>query len=219
MACQLILSLALFLFLRAQGIASPNPPPPTEAENEFYNGSGIQLPQLTPLQIENLATLARVWGFLKYHDPVITAGKRSWDFDLFRVMPGVLAAHSRAESNALPSNWIDSLGPIDACNPCASLDPTGEELKPDISWIGDTAYLGVPLAHRLESIYQNRVRNQQYYLALTSIRNPIFDRESTYRMISFPDSGYQLLGLFRLWNIVEYWAPYRNVAGENWPDV
>jgi C-terminal processing protease CtpA/Prc len=194
-------------------------PQSPEGDREFDHGSGIQLTQLTSLQIENLTTLARVWGFLKYHDPVVTAGNRRWDYDLFRVMPGVLAAHSRAESNALLVKWIDSLGPLDACNPCASLGLTELKLKPDIAWIGDTEYLGVPLSHWLSSIYQNRVPYRQHYLSLTSNGNPAFDHESTYTALVFPDSGYQLLGLFRLWNIVEYWAPYRDVVGENWPVV
>jgi hypothetical protein len=192
---------------------------PSESDYEFDDGSGIQLTQLMPLQIENLATLARVWGFLKYHDPVVTAGKRRWDYELFRVMPSVLAARSRAKSNALLVKWIDSLGLLDGCNPCASLDPSGLKLKPDIGWIGDTEYLGVPLSHWLQSIYQNRVRNQQYYVSFASVGNPVFDHESAYRALHFPDSGYQLLGLFRLWNIVEYWAPNRNVVGEDWPDM
>lgn len=42
----------------------------------FDQGSGISLTTLTPLQNENLAALGRVWGFLKYHDQVITTGKR-----------------------------------------------------------------------------------------------------------------------------------------------
>ena len=62
------------------------------ADHEFDSGSRIALTSLTPVQIANLATLARVWGFLKYYHPVITAGHRHWDYDLFRIMPAVLAA-------------------------------------------------------------------------------------------------------------------------------
>lgn len=34
-----------------------------------------------------------------------------------------------------------------------------------------------------------------------------------------PDAGFQLLGVYRLWNIVEYWSPNRDIVGENWDDV
>ena len=191
----------------------------SEYDNRFDYGSGIELTELTRLQIENLTTLAHVWGFLKYHHPVVTAGKRRWDYSLLSVMPSVLAAHSRAEANAQLVKWIDSLGPIDVCSPCASLDPFHLALRPDIAWIGDTDYLGVSLGHLLTIIYQDRVPHEQHYVSFTELGNPVFENESNYPSLVFPDPGYQLLGLLRFWNIVEYWAPYRNQVGENWLDV
>jgi hypothetical protein len=161
-----------------------------------------------------------VWGFVKYHDATITAGKRRWDYELFRVMPGVLAADSRDASNEVLTKWIDSLGPVDACTVCVSLDPAEVKVKPDIAWIGDEGFLGVSLSRRLQSVYRNRVRNQQYYVSLApNVKNPVFRHESAYGSLLFPDAGYQLLALFRLWNIVEYWAPDRDVVGEKWDNV
>ncbi len=200
--------------------ASPRTMMETATDQEFDNGSGIQLRELTPIQIENLATLARVWGFLKYHHPAITAGSHRWDYDLFRVMPQILSARSRQDANALLAKWIDSLGPIDECTTCTQLDPLALKLKPDLDWINDSKSLGVSLSQRLESVYRNRVKNQQYYVALApGAGNPAFKHESEYASLKFPDSGFQLLGLFRLWNIVEYWAPDRDVVGEDWGGV
>jgi hypothetical protein len=34
-----------------------------------------------------------------------------------------------------------------------------------------------------------------------------------------PDAGYRLLSLFRFWNIIRYWFPYRDVMEEDWPRV
>jgi C-terminal processing protease CtpA/Prc len=191
-----------------------------ESDHEFDHGSGIQLKELTPLQIGNLATLARVWGFLKYHHPAVTAGKHRWDYDLFRIMPQILSASSHQDANALLAKWIDSLGPIDECSPCTQLGASAFKLKPDLDWIYDAKYLGVALSGRLQAIYRNRVWDQQYYVALApGVGNPVFKHESEYAELEFPDSGVQLLGLFRLWNIVEYWAPDRDVVGEDWNGV
>jgi C-terminal processing protease CtpA/Prc len=193
-------------------------PQQLETDRTFDQGSGIQLATLTPTQIENLAALGRVWGFLKYHDPTVTAGKRRWDYDLFRVIPGVLAAGDRPTLDEVLVNWIDSLGSIEACKDCVSLDPVGLKMKPDLSWINDTQLLGPSLSSRLRSIYRNRVRNQQYYVSLApQADNPVFDHESAYEPLKFPDPGYQLLALYRLWNIIEYWAPDHDVVGEDWP--
>jgi C-terminal processing protease CtpA/Prc len=200
--------------------AAQRAPTQVETDHAFDRGSGIQLTSLTPLQIENLARLGRVWGFLKYHDPLVTAGKRRWDYDLFRAIPSVLTAGSRAASNEALAKWIDSLGSIGLCTDCVSLDTAGLKSKPDIAWINNARYLGVPLSRRLQSIYRNRVHNQQYYVSLApNVDNPVLHHESAYGPLQFPDSGYQLLALYRLWNIVEYWAPDRDVVGENWENV
>ena len=200
--------------------ATPREVIETETDHEFDHGSGIQLKELTPLQVGNLAKLARVWGFLKYHHPAVTAGKRQWDYELFRVMPVILNARSRQDANALLEKWIDSLGPIDDCSACVQLDRIALKLSPDIGWIYDARSLGVSLSQRLQTIYRNRVKNQQYYVALApGVGNPVFKHESEYPALKFPDAGFQLLGLFRLWNMVEYLAPDRDVVGEDWNSV
>lgn len=182
--------------------------------------SGVSITKLTRIQIENLSVLGRVWGFLKYHDPVVTAGKQNWDADLLRIIPQMLAARTQADANTSMVRWIDSLGPIETCTRCATLDTAALTLRPDIAWIHDRTLLGLPLSRRLESIYANRVPNQQYYVALApNVNNPVFQHENSYGALRFPDAGYQLLGLFRLWNIVEYWAPNRQLASENWPKI
>ncbi|MCU1236599.1 MAG: peptidase, partial [Candidatus Solibacter sp.] len=106
-------------------------------DHEFDAGSKISLTSLTPVQIENLATLGKVWGFLKYHHPLITAGQRHWDYELFRVMPAILAAPDRAVGNAALAKWIDGLGEIAKCSPCAVLKTDDLHLKPAVEWIGD----------------------------------------------------------------------------------
>jgi hypothetical protein len=67
---------------------------------------------------------------------------------------------------------------------------------------------------------QNRPRGDQFYVGLVpGVQNPSFQHERSYGSIKFPDSGFQLLALFRWWNIMQYWAPYRVDAGHNWPAV
>ena len=79
--------------------------------------------------------------------------------------------------------------------------------------------LGGALSERLESIYANRTGKQFYVSTVPDNGNPNFDHELNYSQITFPDSGFQLLALFRWWNILQYWAPDRDVAGQDWPAV
>ena len=208
----------LELLVDGKPIAEAPPMPPRLADHEFDSGSRIVLNSLTPTQVSNLVTLARVWGMLKYHHPTVTSGQRRWDFELLRVLPAILAAPDQAHANDALVGWIDKLGPIRPCGPCVPA-PSGElDIKPVLDWIHDRAMLGTPLSERLESTYTNRT-GKQFYLSTAGAGNPSFDHELDYPQITFPDSGFQLLALFRWWNILQYWAPDRDVAGQDWTAV
>lgn len=45
----------------------------SSGKHEFEGGSRISLERLTPIQVDNLTVLGKVWGFLKYHHPVATS--------------------------------------------------------------------------------------------------------------------------------------------------
>lgn len=192
-----------------------------EKDHAFDKGSGIAIQSLTPEQIENLVTLGKVWGFLKYHHPVVVSGQRHWDYDLFRVMPAVLAASNRAEANAAILRWIDTLGPVKPCAPCAHVDETGITLHPPLDWIRDGSRLGSDLSRALQSIYTNRPADgKQFYLKQAQyVKNPDLQHELGYASLRLPDAGFQLLAAYRFWNIIQYWSPYRDILGENWDDA
>lgn len=189
-----------------------------DQDREFDGGSGVSIPGLTPAQIDNLVTLARVWGFLKYHHPAVAGGSRHWDYDLFRVLPTVLAAPSRAAANAAIAAWVGGLGPVAACQPCATLPADGLHLAPPLEWLQDEARLGADLSGRLREIHRNRpAGGSQFYVSMApGVGNPAFTHELNYPSVKWPDAGYQVLAAFRFWNIIEYWFPYRDVIGENW---
>jgi C-terminal processing protease CtpA/Prc len=192
-----------------------------EKDHAFDKGSGIAIQSLSPVQIENLATLGKVWGFLKYHHPAVVSGQRRWDYDLFRVMPAVLAASSRAEANAAVLKSINALGTVKPCDPCAHIDETGITLRPRLDWIRDESRLGADLSRALQSIYANRPADgKQFYLTkIPGVGNPEFQHEVGYPALKVPDAGFQLLAAYRFWNIIQYWSPYRDILGENWDDV
>lgn len=195
------------------------PLPGLPPDHEFDAGSKVAITALTPLQVANLAKLARVWGFLKYHDPRVTGGQRHWDYELFRVMPVVLASSDGPQANRAMVAWMDKLGPVADCHACAK-GPTGElDLKPELDWIHDRNLLGDELSERLQQVYANRSGKQFFVSFDAEGAKPTFDHEPGYPQLSFPDAGYQLLALFRWWNIVQYWTPGRAVAGEDWPAV
>jgi C-terminal processing protease CtpA/Prc len=191
-----------------------------DTDHEFDAGSNIALAGLSPLQTQNLEMLGKVWGFVKYHDPEIAAGKRDWDYELFRVIPKVLAAQSRDAANLAVLNWLRALGDIADCKNCAAPRDKDLHYGLQLAWLNDEAGLGPDLTALLRSIYRNRSKGPKFYISKNAnVGNPVFESELSYPNVRFPDAGYQLLGLYRYWNIIEYWYPNRNILDEDWDKV
>lgn len=215
--CQLVLALPLAASMDIAHAASEA----ADTAHEYDAGSRIDVQQITPVQLANLALTAKVWGFLKYHHPAVTGGRHHWDYALLKVLPSILAAKDRHSADAVLREWIAGLGPVADCAPCARLDKAAFQLLPDLNWLNDTHALSAGLRSDLNNIYAKRSgAGQQFYVSQApQILNPVFDREAEYKELKFPDAGFQLLALFRLWNIIEYWAPYRDQIGESWDNV
>jgi len=190
-------------------------------DHEFDGGSGITINELSKTQIDNLASLGKVWGFLKYHHPIIASGQHHWDYDLFRLLPQVLSSADQASANAAAHKWIAALGALNECTACASLNETDLYMKPKLEWISDEKLLGTDLSRDLQRIHRNRpAAGNGFYVSLApNVGNPVFDHEPAYPGIKLPDAGFQILALYRFWNIIEYWYPYRDIVGENWDNV
>jgi C-terminal processing protease CtpA/Prc len=184
-----------------------------DTDKEFEKGSGLVLPGLSEKQVANIALAGKVWGFLKYHHPQVTAGKKHWDYELFRMLPKLIAAD---DIRPVLTEWIDSLGTLGKCQPCAALNQDKLHIKPDLGWLSDQVLLGKVLSEKLLAVHRGRSSNTQFYVSIfPGIGNPKFEHELTYAEIQFPDPGYQLLSLFRFWNMMQYFNPNRELMADN----
>ena len=109
----------------------------------------------TPRQIDALAALAKVWGFLKVHHPEVAAGKHDWDAELLRMLPVMLTAPDVAARNAALADWIARLGVPDRCEPCAR-EATEVQLAAPVGWIHDADSWGEGLSGQLQQIHRYR---------------------------------------------------------------
>ncbi|GHF97628.1 S41 family peptidase [Thalassotalea marina] len=187
-----------------------------EKDTAFDQGSGIELSALNQEKIANLALLGKVWGFLKYHHPAVATGGYNWDYQLFRVLPDYMKATTNHERDQFLLNWIKNLGDVELCTQCQA---TSEDavLKPDHSWIGSN--LSRELQDKLNFVYQNRHQGRHFYIADGGVGNPDFIRENEYSKMPFPDDGFRLLSLFRYWNMIQYYFPYKHLIDKNWHEV
>ena len=184
-----------------------------QLDKEFDNGSLIEFPSLTTKDITNLELLGRVWGFLKYHHPEIAKGNYNWDYELFRFLPKYIETQNDNERDKLIINWIDSLGTINKCNNCEPIDENAF-LKPSLNWIDNQ---NEALKNKLLFVYNNRSQGKHYYIKMiANVGNPEFKNENPYLRMTYPDDGFRLLSLYRYWNMINYFFPYKHLMDEDW---
>lgn len=52
-----------------------------------------------------------------------------------------------------------------------------------------------------------------------NVGNPEFLNEKNYANIPFPDAGFRLLALYRYWNMIHYFFPYKHLIDKDWNAV
>ncbi|MEM5539345.1 S41 family peptidase [Olleya sp. AS48] len=189
--------------------------PEKELDKEFDKGSKITIDLSQKNQIENLTLLGRIWGFLKYYHPEVGKGNFNWDYELFRILPDYQKAKSNTDRDKTLSNWIDNLGTVKICKKCKPLDENAV-LKPNLSWITD-GNLSKNLINKLQFITQNRHQGNHYYIDMVrGVGNPEFKNENPYANMPYPDDGFRLLSVYKYWNMINYFFPYKHIMDKDW---
>ena len=198
--------------------AKQKEPSLADKDNEFNNGSNITISKLNKNSLANLAFLGRVWGFLKYYHPEAAKGNINWDYELFRVLPNYLKVKNIAERDAVILRWIEGL---DEIPPCKSCKPVNKEafITPDLEWLNGSD-VSKKLSDNLSYIKNNRFQGKHYYVrANLGVDNSVFTNERIYTDIPKNDQGFKLLAVYRYWNMVQYFFPYKHKTDQDWNTV
>ena len=169
--------------------------------------------------VSNIAVLCKVWGYLKYYHPCVVEGKYNWDDELIKMMPKVLKSKTKDERNNILSEWVTSLGEFKQ-DIFPAISPDSVKMYPDLDWIKDRKELGSLSTQLIKIKTAKRPSDRSRYVEFKKgIGNPVFLNEKAYTEMSYPNAGYRLVALFRYWNIIQYYFPYKYAIGENWDHV
>ncbi|MCM4161264.1 peptidase S41 [Antarcticibacterium flavum] len=173
--------------------------------------------QAPPSENEKLVATAKIWGFLKYYHPHVAKGKFDWEEQLFIVMEKVEKTKSDEELSAVFSNWIDSLGEVEKCLSCLEVTTAeGFDKNFDLTWI-DSSSFSNELSSKLRHIEKNRVQDGQHYVKIVEgVGNIQVQNEKDYPNFDWTNRDLRLLALFRYWNLVEYFFPYKYQTDMDW---
>lgn len=190
------------------------------ADTAFLAGSKIDTVVLSKQQVVNLTALGQVWGYIKYYHPAVIKGGFNMDAQLFRIMPAVLKAKNNVElSNAL-EQWFDKFGAINKCAGCKLYVGNDIKLLPAYGMLFAGAVFSKSLTDKLQGVLYKENVASSYYIAMEpGVGNPHFANELAYRNMKYPDAGYRLLSLYRYWNMIQYFFPYKHLIGEEWNNV
>ena len=172
-------------------------------------------------EIEKLAATAKVWGFLKYYHPEVAAGKYNWDEQLFQILPKIKSSASKDQLSQVFFDWIDHLGNVPKCKKC-DREPRVQYFDKnfDLSWMRNDRIFTAELADKLHHIEQNRHQGKKYYVSSNGrIGNIIVKNEIDYKGFDWRNENLRLLTLFRYWNVIEYFFPYKYQTDTDWDEV
>jgi carboxyl-terminal processing protease len=172
-------------------------------------------------ETERLASWAKVWGFLKYYHPEVAKGARDWDQQMIGLLPEVRKAATPEKLSGIYQKLLTELGPVPACEKCVSETeiPSWYRRNLDLSFLTDSTVFTPQLQKDLLFIKQNRNQKPNYYAKHKLSGEADFSNEKGYEEMLVPSEEYRLLTLFRYWNAINYFFPYKYAIDEDWKAV
>jgi hypothetical protein len=147
--------------------------------------------------------VCKVWGFVKYHTPDLI----DFDKELFSLLCFAKTSVDNRDFDMRLSQWVHK---INKHNTIAETEFVCDSCVFQISfdWIKDTTLFSLQLIEEL-SVTKKSIFDTSQYVCWDKWITPKFDGERKYETETLPNTELCLLVLFRYWNIIEYYYPYR----------
>jgi C-terminal processing protease CtpA/Prc len=175
-----------------------------------------------PIPEENLKSLiatCQLWGFLKYHHPYVATGNLDWDKELINRIPAIMEAKSESEWKKMLDEWISSLPAVNE-NKTKILPGKRTSSKPNYGELFNPEYFDAATISKIKFILDNAVVTTSKYMKVDANSGQMtISNEPDYFDMLFPALPYRLLALFRYWNIINYFFPYRDLCDQKWSEV
>lgn len=171
--------------------------------------------QLSRFSDRELFTMGKVWGLMKYYHPAVSQGKLDWDGVLLETFEN----KSKQNLNDITTQWLTTANQskfdliVKKDNGCDSITLRNF----DSSWVGKLKNIQsqnkVQLSNLISqpknvgSFYSNPVENS---IRFSSSNEKVYDQFSVEN---------KMLDLFRIWNAIEYFYPYKYLLDHQWDTV
>ena len=138
---------------------------------------------------------------------------------LFQKIGELEHIQDKDQLNELYSGWISSLGKVDECKKCLKEDKAKIYFLRnfDPCWMSNEQIFSKAVTEQLLFIQNNRNLGSSHYFGKGG-KKVFFRNENSYGS-KYISKKTALAELFRYWNLVEYFFPYKYLTDENWNDV
>lgn len=186
--------------------------------------AAISHAETAPEQHNRLADVGRVWGFLKYHHPGVMAGDADWDRALVDALEPLLASESPTAFESSVSRLIDradaALG--EPIRPASSPDLPDQatRINLDHRWL-EAKSSRIPARHRarlMAVLACERPGVNHWVSQVPGVGNTTYQTEAAHYG-EYPTPALRLLALFRFWNVMHYFFPYKYQIESGWDAI
>ncbi|HEY0297726.1 MAG TPA: S41 family peptidase [Arachidicoccus sp.] len=170
--------------------------------------------QPTKISDDELYTLGKVWGLMKYYHPAFSQGK----IDTDSIFVTALENKSKLSENQIIANWFEIADNAvveniaTKQNECDSITLRNFDTK----WIKSIKLKSKNKKKLLQLIMQSK--NIGAFYSNPTLKSIRFDSQNEKTYDSF-STNIKLLELFRIWNAIEYFYPYKYTLDNDWDNV
>jgi len=154
---------------------------------------------------------------VKFFHPEVANGNVDWDNALLEVIPQVKAAEDDDAFNAIVLDWLTAVGDPGNFPDSKPQVPDSLNNNRDLSWMENPVF-STEVQANLQHLWDNARPQDHVLLSEQFDRGPAdFEIDSTYfRERLFPDEPKRVLALFRYWNTIHYFFPYKHLMDQDW---
>jgi len=166
---------------------------------------------------QRLYITCKVWGHVKYYHSNVANGAIQWDDILLNSINDIKTAPNNAAFNNSLLAMINSAGVTTSGSNVLPGIPDSLNNNKDYSWIHDPI-LSNNVSSALDTIRSKfRPQNNAFVTESYPGSQPVFSTDNWYHSdTDYPDEGKRILALFRYWNIIHYFFPYKHIMDQNW---
>ncbi len=170
-----------------------------------------------------MAAYIKAWGFLKYYHPDVTQGKVNWDSTFLAQYQKACSCNDAKDFSIIASDLIHTAGGVKSYgyrspDELKVLDESDTNLL-DLRWLKDRSLVTPDIQRSLDSIRSNVVPEWTSYVVHGESGTSDVGSDVAHDSDVTTTMPVRMLALARYWNVIEYFAPDKDVIGESWDSI